>query len=106
MPLSSHPLKATRIIAPYLVAVLFNIGLILAYVRAQFPPSATRTIMVLNAWCPEDSTLRRPAPNGWEDDWKHIGKPATREVILELRQKGFTWVHLQVCGGCTSAKSL
>lgn len=53
--------------------------------------------MVHSAWRREDSTLERPAPNG-SDGWTPVGKPATREVILALRNEGFTWVNLAAGG--------
>ena len=49
--------------------------------------------MVQNAWRSEDSTLERPAANG-SDGWTPINKPATGEVILELKNQGFTRINL------------
>ncbi|QOD05923.1 hypothetical protein [Pseudarthrobacter sp. BIM B-2242] len=71
---------------------------ILESVRALFPKSANRTIMVANAWNPADSKLERPEPNGWEDGWTHVGKPATRDVVQDLKDKGFTVVNLEASG--------
>lgn len=70
---------------------------ILESVSALFPKIANRTILVNSAWRPEDSTLERPASNG-TDGWTPIGKPATREVILELKRQGFTWINLAASG--------
>lgn len=71
---------------------------ILESVRALFPKSANRTIMVASAWNPANSKLERPEPNGWEEGWTHIGQPATRAVIEGLKAKGFTVVNLEASG--------
>lgn len=70
---------------------------ILASAQAQFPKSANRTVIVANAWRRADSTLHWPAPNG-TDGWTTVQKPATRAVVLELKEQGFTVVNL-VTGG-------
>ncbi|MGO2482294.1 hypothetical protein ACTXIX_16620 [Glutamicibacter ardleyensis] len=70
---------------------------ILESVRGYFQKSANRTIRVHSAWRREDSTLEQPAQSG-SDGWTHVGKPATREVILGLRDSGFTWVNLEASG--------
>lgn len=67
-------------------------------VRALFPASANRTILVANAWHPSRSTLERPPSGGWDDGFEHIGKIATREVIEDLKARGFTWVNLEASG--------
>lgn len=41
--------------------------------------------------------LERPAANG-SDGWTPVGKPATGEVILNLKDQGFTWVNLEAGG--------
>lgn len=70
---------------------------ILESVRALYPKSANQTIMVRAAWRSEDSMLERPAANG-SDGWTPVGKPATGEVILNLKDQGFTWVNLEAGG--------
>lgn len=71
---------------------------ILESVRALFPKSANRTILVANAWNPSRSKLDRPAANGWEEGWEHVGKPATRAVLEALKTRGFTIVNLEAGG--------
>lgn len=71
---------------------------ILESVRALFPKSANRTITVANAWNPAKSTLDRPEPSGWEEGWEHVGKPATRDVLQDLKTRGFTVVNLEASG--------
>lgn len=70
---------------------------ILASVRAQYPKSANRLIMVQSAWRPEDSTLARPAANG-SDGWTPVNLPATDGVVRGLLSQGFTWVNLSAGG--------
>lgn len=71
---------------------------ILESVRALFPKSANRTIIVSSAWNPSRSKLERPEPNGWEEGWEHVGKPATRDVLEGLKTRGFTIVNLEASG--------
>lgn len=78
---------------------------ILDSARAQFPKSA-RNITVANAWNPANSKLERPEPNGWEEGWSRVGKPATREVIQDLRTRGFTVVNLVASGVAASHKDV
>lgn len=59
---------------------------------ALIPWGANRTIMVRAAWRSEESMLERPDVNG-SDGWTPVGKPATGEVILNLKDQGFTWVN-------------
>lgn len=53
--------------------------------------------MVANAWRDSDSTLDRPAPNG-TDGWTVVGKPATYDVIVQLRDQGFSDLSLETSG--------
>jgi hypothetical protein len=43
------------------------------------------------------STLGRPEPNG-SDGWSPIHRPATRELLLDLKAQGYTVINL-VAGG-------
>jgi len=64
-----------------------------ASVRQSFPKSAGR-ISVSFAWRPADSTLREPLGYG-SDGWSNVNRPATRAVLEDLRNEGFTHVALQ-----------
>lgn len=66
-------------------------------VRALYPTSANRTIIVSNAWHPDKSTLERPDVNG-SDGWEHIGEPATYAVLQRLQAAGYTHVNLYAGG--------
>lgn len=79
---------------------------ILKSAQAQFPPSANKRVRVLNAWRREDSTLDRPAPNGWEDGWTGVHQLATYAVVAKLRDQGFTWVNLATGGTTRSPKDV
>jgi hypothetical protein len=62
-------------------------------VRDLFPRSAGR-IWVASAWRAADSTLAEPTGYG-SDGWTHVGRPATRDVLQDLRGQGFTHVALR-----------
>ncbi|MBT2539047.1 hypothetical protein [Arthrobacter sp. ISL-69] len=79
---------------------------ILKSAQAQFSPSANKRVRVLNAWRREDSTLERPAPNGWEDGWTEVHQLATYAVVAKLRDQGFTVVNLATGGTTRSPKDV
>jgi hypothetical protein len=62
-------------------------------VRDLFPKSAGR-IWVASAWRPADSTLTEPTGYG-SDGWTHVERPATRAVLEDIRDQGFTYVALR-----------
>jgi len=63
---------------------------ILASAQAQFPSSASKTVLVANAFRREDVT----GEGGSADGWTPIQKPATAEVISWLRRNGYSKVSL------------
>ena len=63
----------------------------------MFPASASRTVSVRDAWRRSDSTLDEPSDYG-DDGWTRVWKPATREVLEDLRDQGFTTVNLEAGG--------
>lgn len=78
---------------------------ILQTAQDQFPQSANKTIMVANAWCAADSTLDRPAANG-TDGWTVVGKPATYDVVVQLRDQGFSYLSLEASGPANRRKDV
>ena len=70
---------------------------ILATAQAQFPKSANKTVIVANAWRPFGEKTQ-PEPNGWDEGWKHVGKPATYEVVDQLKVDGYTHINLEAGG--------
>lgn len=70
---------------------------ILLPAQAKFPPSANKQVKVASAWRISDSTLDWPALSG-SDGWTWIGKFATREVLQDLHEQGYTWVSLETGG--------
>ena len=74
-------------------------------VHAQFPKSANRRKVVVNAWHPDKTTLTRPEPGGM-DGWVPVSELATESLLRRLKEDGYTWVNLYAGGSATPYKDV